>query len=33
MIQVHFVKFELEWHGLEALPSCQHFAPFSQHFT
>jgi hypothetical protein len=31
MIRVHFVKFELERHGLEAPPSCQHYAPFSQH--
>jgi hypothetical protein len=25
MIRVHFVEFELERHGLEALPSCQHW--------
>jgi hypothetical protein len=28
MIRVHFVDFELELHGLEAPPSCQHCAPF-----
>ncbi len=22
LIQFHFVEFELEWHGLEAPPSC-----------
>jgi hypothetical protein len=31
MIRVHFVEFELEWHGVEAPPSCQHCAPFSLH--
>ncbi len=31
MIRVHFVEFELELHGLEAPPSCQHCAPFSYH--
>jgi len=31
MIRVHFVKFELELHGLEAPPSYQHFAPSSKH--
>jgi len=33
MIQVHFVKFELEWHGLEAPPSCQHCVPSSYILT
>jgi len=32
MIRVHFAKFKLEQHGLEAPPSCQHYVPFSQHF-
>jgi hypothetical protein len=31
MIRVHFVKSELELHGLEALPSYQHCAPSSYH--
>jgi hypothetical protein len=31
MIRVHFVKFELEGHGLEAAPFCQHYAPSSWH--
>jgi hypothetical protein len=31
MIRVHFLEFELEWHGLDAPPSCQHCAPFSKH--
>ncbi len=29
MIRVHFVEFELELHGLEAPPSCQHCVPSS----
>jgi hypothetical protein len=29
MIRVHFVEFELERHGLETPPSCQHCAPSS----
>ncbi len=31
MIRVHFAEFELEWHRLEALLSCQHCAPSFQH--
>ncbi len=31
IIRVHFAKFELEWHGLEAPPSYQHCVPSSQH--
>jgi hypothetical protein len=31
MIQVDFVEFEFEQHGLEAPPSCQHYAPSSWH--
>jgi hypothetical protein len=31
VILVDFVKFELELHGLEAPPSCQHCAPSSWH--
>ncbi len=31
MIQVHFVEFEFEQHGLEAPPSYQHCPPSSYH--
>jgi hypothetical protein len=31
VILVHFVESELELHGLEAPPSCQHCAPSSWH--
>jgi hypothetical protein len=31
MIRIQFAKFELERHGLEAPPSCQHCALSSQH--
>jgi hypothetical protein len=31
MIRIHFVKFELERHGLETPPSCQHCVPSSKH--
>jgi hypothetical protein len=31
MIRVHFIEFELEGHGLETTPSCQHYVPSSWH--
>jgi hypothetical protein len=31
MIRIHFVEFELELHGLEAPPFCQHYALSSYH--